>query len=50
VLKHGTYLAQRWEYEGTETHATDGIIFFGLVAAEALVILLQSRKERPQVK
>jgi len=33
---------------GTETHATDGIIFFGLVAAEALVILLQSRKERPK--
>jgi hypothetical protein len=35
---------------GIETHATDGIIFFGLVAAEALVIALQSRKERPQVK
>jgi hypothetical protein len=35
---------------GTETHATDGIIFFGLVAAEALVIGLQSRKEQVQVK
>jgi hypothetical protein len=35
---------------GTETRATDGIVFFGLIAAEALVILLQSRKERPQVK
>jgi hypothetical protein len=35
---------------GTDTHAIDGIIFFGLVAAEALVIALQSRKERPQMK
>jgi hypothetical protein len=31
---------------GTATHTTDGFVFFGLVAAEALVILLQSRKKR----
>jgi hypothetical protein len=35
---------------GTETHATDGIIFFSLVAAEALVILLQSRKDSVAVR
>jgi hypothetical protein len=44
VLKHGPFLAQRWEDGDTATHATDGIIFFGLVAAEALFIGPQSRK------
>ena len=34
---------------GTETHATDGIIFFGLVGAEGLLIWLQSRKEKPEL-
>lgn len=30
---------------GTETHATDGLIFFGLVALEGLLIWLQGREE-----
>jgi hypothetical protein len=34
---------------GNDTHATDGFIFFGLVAAEALVIGLQSRPSSTQL-
>jgi hypothetical protein len=33
---------------GNDTHATNASIFFGLVAAEALVIGLPSRKSSPQ--
>jgi hypothetical protein len=33
---------------GNDTHATGGFIFFGLVAAEALVIGLQSRPSSTQ--
>jgi len=37
-------------FTGNDTHATDGFIFFGLVAAEALVIGLQSHQSSPQTK
>ena len=48
VLKHGTFLAQRWEADDDGVNlyhcADEGQDLFGLVAAESLIILLQSRK------
>ena len=32
-----------FHFTGAETHATDGIIFFGLIIGEGLLIALQSR-------